>query len=113
MGDEREQLATLLRTQAQALECWETAELHLLEKAVRQHLGELGIVADADLAVALMAVAALLTDRAPEWGGNARDALAEVAQLGLRLLEGDDGADDADDADDDAGGGESAGGPTA
>lgn len=90
MGNEREQLATLLRTQAAALECWEVAELHLLQKAVRRHLQELGIDAGADLAVALMAIATLLTDRAPEWGGHERDALAEIAQLGLRLLEDDD-----------------------
>ena len=87
MGEERERLATLLRSQAEALECWETAELHLLEHAVRDHLAELGIEATPDVAVALMAVATLLTDRTPEWGGHARDALAEVAQVGLRLLE--------------------------
>ena len=89
MGNERNDLATLLRRQAASLECWELAELHLLEQAVREKLAELDIQPTADLATALMAVATLLTDRAPEWGGHARDALAEVAQVGLRLLEGD------------------------
>ncbi len=95
MGQEREQLATLLRSQADTLECWETAELHLLEGAVRRHLAGLGVEPGPDIAVALMAVATLLTDRAPEWGGHERDALAEVALLGLRLLEGADPEDGA------------------
>lgn len=90
MGNEREQLATLMRTQAAALECWEIAELHLLERAVRRHLSELGVEASPELAVGMMAVATLLIDRAPGWGGHARDALAEIAQLGLRLLEDDE-----------------------
>jgi len=28
----------------------------------------------------------LLAEKAPEWGGDCRDALGEIAQLGLSLL---------------------------
>ncbi len=33
-----------------------------------------------------MAVAYLLAERAPEWGGDQRGTLGDVAVLGLRLL---------------------------
>ena len=36
--------------------------------------------------MAFMAVAMLLAEHAPEWGGDCRDALAEIAQLGLSML---------------------------
>ena len=36
-----------------------------------------------------MAAAQLLAERSPEWGGDARDTLSEVAVLGLRLLNGE------------------------
>lgn len=39
-----------------------------------------------DVSVALMAVAMLLAEKAPEFGGDSRDALGEIAQLGLSLL---------------------------
>ena len=45
-----------------------------------------GIEPSPDLSVALMALAMLLAENAPEWGGDARDVLGEVAQLGLALL---------------------------
>jgi hypothetical protein len=35
-----------------------------------------------------MAVAMLVAEHTPEWGGDCRDALAEIAQLGLSLLVG-------------------------
>ena len=45
------------------------------------------IEATPELAAGLMATAQLLAERSPEWGGDARDTLAEVAVLGLRLLD--------------------------
>jgi hypothetical protein len=33
-----------------------------------------------------MAVAMLLAEKSPEFGGDCRDALGEIAQLGLSLL---------------------------
>jgi hypothetical protein len=39
-----------------------------------------------------MALAMLLAEKAPEWGGDCRDTLNEIAQLGLSLLMGNDTA---------------------
>lgn len=90
MADGRETLATLVRAQADQAEVWERAELHLLEQAFRERLAVLGLAASPDVAVGLMAVATFLAEATPEWGGDSRAVLAEVALLGLRLLE--DGA---------------------
>ena len=87
MAKDRDELATLVHAQSQAMEAWQAAELHLLEQAFRDRLAELGVALTPDVAVALMATATLLGDSLPEWGGDARCALGEVAQLGLRLLE--------------------------
>ena len=87
MATDRDELATLVQAQACDLEAWQAAELHLLEQAFRDRLAALGVAVTPDVAVALMATATLLGDSVPEWGGDARCALGEVAQLGLRLLE--------------------------
>lgn len=86
--DTRQRLATLVRGQASDIEAWQGAELHLLGQALRQRLAELGIADNADVAVALMATATLLGEHAPEWGGDVRCCLAEIALLGLDLLDG-------------------------
>ena len=50
----------------------------------------LGVEPSPELSVALMALAMLLAERAPEWGGDCRDTLGEIAQVGLSMLvEGD------------------------
>lgn len=85
--DNRHRLATVVRAQAGEIEAWQVAELHLLEQAFRERLASLGVEVTADAAVTLMAVATLLGEHAPEWGGDARCSLAEAALLGLRLLE--------------------------
>ena len=87
MAEARENLTTVVRAQSAALEAWQAAELHLLETAFRDRLAALGVAVTPDVAVALMATATLLGDCVPEWGGDARCALGEVAQLGLRLLD--------------------------
>ena len=87
MAATREHLESLVRTQASELEAWEAAELHLLEQAFRERLAALGVAVTPDVAVAVMATATLLGECVPEWGGDARCVLSEVAQLGLRLLE--------------------------
>ena len=79
-------LAAVVRAQAEDLEPWESAELHLLEAAFRDRLDALGVRNDADVAVALMAVSELLAHHTPEWGGDARTAVGEIGLLGLRLL---------------------------
>ena len=86
MAGIRNTLTGLVQAQAGELEAWQAAELHLLECALRERLEALGVAVTPNVAVALMATATLLGDSAPEWGGSARCALGEVAQLGLRLL---------------------------
>lgn len=77
------------RVQAQEadLEAWQAAELHLLVQALRRRLEGLGVPVTPELGVALMAVATLLGDHAPEWGGDVRGSLGEIALLGLHLLD--------------------------
>ena len=87
MTDGRLALETLVRGQACDLEAWQEAELHLLEQAFQERLEAVGVVPTHDVAVALMATATLLAEHAPEWGGDVRCSLAEVAMLGLRLLQ--------------------------
>lgn len=84
-----DQLVSRVRAQALDAEAWQEAELHLLELAYRQHLEALGVTPCPELAAGLMAAATLLGEGAPEWGGDVRCTLGELAQLGLRLLEGD------------------------
>lgn len=83
----RQQLASLVREQAANTEVWQDAELHLLEQALVERLAAVGVEVTPDVAVALMATATLLGQHLPEWGGDARCSLAEVAFLGLQLLE--------------------------
>ena len=85
--DAARDLADLVGEQAATLEVWANAELHVLEVVLRERLATLGVEPTPDLGVALMAVAQLLAERAPEWGGDARGVLCEVAVLGLRLLD--------------------------
>ena len=87
MDDGPDELTTVVRRQADTLEAWPEAELHLLGQALRERLAALGIRPTHDVAVALMATATLLGEHAPEWGGDVRCSLAEVAMLGLGLLE--------------------------
>lgn len=87
--DATSKVAALVRAQAREIDAWQAAELHLLEQALRERLAASGVEVTADVAVALMAAATLIGEYTPEWGGDARSSLAEVALLGLRLLEGD------------------------
>ncbi|MEX2100875.1 MAG: hypothetical protein WEB19_05620 [Acidimicrobiia bacterium] len=87
MVDKRDQLTTVVR--AMETEAWQEAELHLLERAFRERLAALGVDVTPDLAVTLMATATLLAQYTPEWGGDARCCLGEIALLGLRLLSDD------------------------
>ncbi len=83
---QREVLEAAVRAQAAERLPWERAEHCVFESALRERLAQVGITPDADLAVALMATAMLLAEASPEWGGDYRDALADVAQAGLALL---------------------------
>jgi hypothetical protein len=86
VADEREQLATVVRSQVQEQACWERAEGHLQAEALRERLAALHVDITPDLAVGLMAAAMLLAEQSPEWGGDYRDALGAVAALGFGLL---------------------------
>ncbi len=83
-----EALAALIRAQVAGHEAWEAAELHLLGVGLLERLELLRIEPTPEMAAALMVVAHLLAERAPEWGGDARGTLADVAALGLWLLDG-------------------------
>ena len=91
VGDARAQLTELIRSQLEDRDVCEVAGTVLLEVELRERLALLGVEPTPDLSVALMALAMLLAERAPEWGGDCRDTLGEIAQLGLSLLmEGDE-----------------------
>jgi hypothetical protein len=66
---------------------WQRAEWHLLDASFRDRLMEMGVCPSSESAVVLMAAAVFLAQHTCEWGGDARDALGELAQLGLRLLQ--------------------------
>ena len=84
---QRRQLSELVAEQAAQLEAWESGELYLLELAFRERLDLLGCPPTDQLGAALMAVAQLLAERCPEWGGDARNTLCDVAVLGLRIMD--------------------------
>ena len=86
MPDERSNLTELIRNQLAARDVCDVASTYLLEVELRERLAALGVETTPDVSVALMAVAMLLAEKAPEWGGDCRDALGEIAQLGLSLL---------------------------
>ncbi|HEX3622130.1 MAG TPA: hypothetical protein VHT97_07430 [Acidimicrobiales bacterium] len=86
MGDRRATLTDVVRGQLIARDICQVAGTCLLEVELRDRLGVLGVEPSADVAVALMAASMLLAELAPEWGGDCRDALGEMAQLGLCLL---------------------------
>jgi hypothetical protein len=87
-GDPRERLATLVRRQAADTQCWERAETVVRAGALRERLDEIGVAVTPDVAAALMAAAILLAGGSEEWGGDYRDALGDLASLGLELFDG-------------------------
>jgi hypothetical protein len=86
----REQLVTLIRTQAAATDCWKRAETVLRADGLRERFAALGIEVTPNVAASLMAAAMLLASTSEEWGGDYRDALGDLAALGLELF--DDGS---------------------
>lgn len=84
----RERLATLVRSQVADSECWARAETMMRAQELRARLADIDVPLSADIAAALMASAMLLASTSPEWGGDYRDALADLAALGLDLFDG-------------------------
>lgn len=87
MAIEREQLTSVVRLQAAGRDVCDQACTHLLETELRERLSVLGVKPTPDIAVAMMATAMLLAEKAPEFGGDCRDGLGELAQIGLALLD--------------------------
>jgi hypothetical protein len=86
VGDARGDLTEMIRSQLAERDVCDVAGTWLLEVELRERLGALGVEVTPDVSVTLMAVAMLLAEKAPEFGGDCRDALGEIAQLGLSLL---------------------------
>ena len=84
----RDQLLTIVRMQAAETECWKRAEVVVLADVLRERLEAIGVEVTADVAASLMAAAMLLATTSEEWGGDYRDALADLAAVGLELFEG-------------------------
>ena len=92
MRDARVDLTDLIKSQLAERDVCSVAGTYLLEVELRERLELLGVSVTPDVSVALMAVAMLLAEKSPDFGGDCRDALGEIAQLGLSLLvEGDAG----------------------
>jgi hypothetical protein len=85
--DARESLTDAVRAHACEATPWEQAEAHLLEQEYRARLAALHIEPTPDLAAALMAVAYFFGQYTPEFGGDVRCTLGEIALLGLHLLD--------------------------
>jgi hypothetical protein len=92
VADARAELTDLIRLQLEHRDVCEVAGTYMLEFELRERLAVVGVEPSPDLSVALMALAMLLCEKAPEWGGDCRDTLAEIAQLGLSLLMGNEPA---------------------
>ena len=86
MEKARGDLTELIRSQLAERDVCDVAGTWLLEVELRERLAALGVEVTPDVSVSLMAVAMLLAEKAPEFGGDCRDALGEIAQLGLSLL---------------------------
>lgn len=86
MRDARVDLTDLIKSQLAERDVCSVAGTYLLEVELRERLALLGVSVTPDVSVALMAVAMLLAEKSPDFGGDCRDALGEIAQLGLGLL---------------------------
>jgi hypothetical protein len=73
--------------QADDAECWKRAEWHLLGKAFEEQLARLDLDATPSAGAMLIAAALFLCEHTEEWGGDARDVLGELAQLGRSLIQ--------------------------
>ena len=86
VDDARAQLTEVIRAQLAERDICDVAGTCILEGELRERLELVGVEITPDLSVALMALAMLLAERVPEWGGDSRDTLGEIAQLGLSML---------------------------
>jgi predicted anti-sigma-YlaC factor YlaD len=89
VSDYQARLMEMVRSQVAERQPWEQAEGHLREVALRQRLACMKVQVTPDVAVVLMATAMLLVEGSEEWGGDYRDALGDIAALGLGLLGSD------------------------
>lgn len=68
-------------------EIWQLAEWQCLQAGFAERLARLGLDGSASAGAALIAAAMYLSERTEEWGGDARDALGDLVQLGDSLIE--------------------------
>lgn len=87
-SDDRQRLVTLVRHASDAGECWQHAEAFLRAGELRDRLEQLGVTPTPDIAVSLMAASMMLASMSEEWGGDYRDALGDLATMGLELFDG-------------------------
>ncbi len=83
----REQLISWIRQHAADSECWARAETVVRASELRVRLEEVGVTVTPDVAAALMATSMVLAAGTDEFGGDYRDALGDVAAVGLELLD--------------------------
>jgi hypothetical protein len=83
-----EQLAMLFREQRADVPCWERAGTVVRASELQGRLGALGVTVTPEVAASLMAAALVLASGSDEWGGDYRDALADLAAVGLELFDG-------------------------
>jgi hypothetical protein len=86
VAEPRAALTEVIRQQLAERDICAVAGTCITEGEFRDRLAALGVEVTPDVSVALMAVAMLLAEKAPDFGGDCRDALGEIAQLGLSLL---------------------------
>jgi hypothetical protein len=79
-------LVRVADAQAADAECWQRAEWHLLGVAFADRLVGLGLAPADGAGAALIAAALFLAEHTEEWGGDARDVLGELTQLGRSLI---------------------------
>jgi hypothetical protein len=69
-----------------AAEIWQVAEWECLAASFSDRLASLGLENSLAAGAMLIAAAMYLSERTDEWGGDARDALGDLVQLGDALM---------------------------
>lgn len=68
-------------------EIWQLAEWQCLSAGFTERLAHLGLESSPEAGAMLVAAAMYLAERTEEWGGDARDALGDLVQLGDSMIE--------------------------
>jgi hypothetical protein len=87
VGEDWRALAEVAESQRDAAEIWQVAEWQCLAAGFVDRLRALGVEVPPAAGATLIAAAMYLAERTEEWGGDARDALGDLVQLGYSLIE--------------------------